>query len=101
MSLFSKKTQLPRREFREILKKSDIKIGTTRKLNIKERLRIEKDIFPEKHGEMISKSLFDRRLNQLKKIGTWETDFIKKSKIHKKIKYLEKLEETGGNSDKK
>ena len=101
MSLFSKRTQLPRGEFREILKRSDIKIGTGKGLNIKERLRIEKDVFPEKHGQVISKSLFDRRLNQLKKTGTWETDLIKKSKIHKKIKYLEKLEETGGSLDKK
>ncbi len=100
MSLFDKKAQLPRKEFRDILKRSDIKIGLTKGLNIKERLRIEEEIFPKKHGEIISKSIFDRGLNNLKKKGAWEVDLIKKSKIHKKIKYLKKLEETGG-TDKK
>ncbi|MDO8486646.1 MAG: hypothetical protein Q7S77_03060 [Candidatus Staskawiczbacteria bacterium] len=96
MSLFDKKAQLPRKEFREILKKSDIKVGTGKGFNIRERLRIEKDIFPEKHGGIMSKQIFDRGLNKLKKEGAWEADLIKKSKIHKKIKYLKKLEETGG-----
>ncbi|MEK7658397.1 MAG: hypothetical protein AAB352_00850 [Patescibacteria group bacterium] len=96
MSLFDKKGQLPRKEFRDILKRSDIKTGPTKGLNIKERLKIEEDVFPKKHGEIISKSIFDRGLNNLKKKGAWEVDLIKKSKIHKKIKYLKKLEETGG-----
>jgi hypothetical protein len=98
MSLFEKKPQLPRKEFREILKKSDIKIGASRKFNMREKLGIEKDIFPRKHGDMISKSIFDKGINELKKAGTWEKDYIKKTKIRKKIEYLKKLEETGGNT---
>ncbi|MBI3631678.1 MAG: hypothetical protein HY219_02330 [Candidatus Staskawiczbacteria bacterium] len=100
MSLFDKRSQLPRKEFRDILKRSDIRTGLTKGLNIKERLRIEEDVFPKKHGEVISKSIFDKRINELKKKGAWEPDLIKKSKIHKKIKYLKKLEETDG-TDKK
>lgn len=96
MSLFDKKAQLPRSEFKNILKKSDIKIGAIKGLNIRDRLRIEEEVFPKKYGETISKSIFDRGLNNLKKKATWEVDFIKKHKIHKKIKYLKKLEETGG-----
>ncbi|MEK7061642.1 MAG: hypothetical protein AAB957_00055 [Patescibacteria group bacterium] len=96
MSLFDKKAQLPRSEFRDILKRSSIRTGPTKGLNIRERLRMEEEVFPKKYGETISKSIFNRALNDLKKKGTWEVDLIKKHKIHKKIKYLKKLEETGG-----
>lgn len=96
MSLFERRAQLPRKEFRELLKKTEIKTGAGRGLNVRQRLRIEEDVFPKKHGEVISKSIFDRGVNKLKKIGTWESDLVKKSKIHKKIKYLKKLEEMGG-----
>lgn len=95
MSLFDKKAQLPRSEFKDILKRSNITTGT-KGLNIRERLRIEEEVFPKKYGETISKSTFNRGLNNLKKKATWEVDFIKKHKLHKKIKYLKKLEETGG-----
>jgi len=98
MSLFEKKPQLPRKEFREILKKTDMKIEGVRGFNVRERINMEKDIFPKKHGNIISKNIFDDGLRELKKAGTWEKDFAKKTKIHKKIKYLEKLEETGGNT---
>src|SRR3989344_7922965 len=100
MSLFERRAQLPRKEFRELLKKTEIKTGAGRGLNVKQRIGIEEDVFPKRHGEVISKSIFDRGINELKKRGAWESDLIKKSKIHKKIKYLKKLEETGGNLDK-
>ena len=101
MSLFERRAQLPRREFRELLKKTEIKTGAGRGLNVKQRLRIEEEVFPKRHGEAISKSVFDRGINEHKKRVAWEADLVKKSKIHKKIKYLKKLEETGGNLDKK
>jgi len=96
MSLFEKRSQLPRREFREILKKTDIKIGSGRGLNTKQRVRIEEDVFPKRQGETLSKRTFDRGINQLKKRRFGEADIVKKSKITKKIKYLENLEKMDG-----
>ncbi len=98
MSLFDKKPEIPRSQFREILKKSDVKIGSGRPLSQTHRERIEKLDFPKRLGETISKGDYLRTLNRLKSEKSVEQDYSKKIRMGKTIKFLEELEKKGETS---
>jgi len=91
MPLFDKKSEIPRHQFKDILKKTDVKIGG-RQLSSREKTLMEKKDFPKRFGSSISKSEYSRTLNRLKSEKMNEQDFTKKIKKGKEIKFLEKLE---------
>jgi len=91
MPLFDKRSEIPRPQFKDILKKSDIKIGHGRQLSNFEKERIEKVDFPKRFGPSISQGEYQRTLNRLKMEKRDEQDFTKKIKMGKEIKFLEEL----------
>ena len=92
MPLFDKRPEISRSQFKDIIKKSDIKIGQGRQLSQREKERIEKIDFPKRLGVTISKSEYNRTLNKLKSEKINEQDFIKKNKIGRELKFLKDLE---------
>jgi len=98
MSLFEKKPEIPRTQFKDILKKADVKVRG-RQLSERELANIEKVDFPKRFGSTISKSEFDRTINRLEGQKRVEQDFTKKIKMGKKIEFLEGLEK--GDTNKK
>lgn len=95
MPLFDKKPDIPRSQFKEILKKSDVKVGRGRPLSNFEREKIEKADFPKRYGASISQREYQRTINRLKSTKRDEQDFTKKIKMGKEIKFLEELKKTG------
>ena len=91
MPLFAKKSDIPRSQFRDILKKTELKSGA-RKLPSREKIMMEKRDFPKRFGSSISKSEYDRTVNRLKSEKMNEQDFTKKIKKGREIKFLQKLE---------
>ena len=91
MPLFNKRSDIPRHQFRDILKKTDIKISG-RQLSGREKTNLEKIDFPKRYGSSISKSEYSRTINKLKGEKMVEQDFTKKVKLGKKVKFLEGLE---------
>lgn len=92
MSLFEKQPEIPRAQFKDILKKSDIKIGQGRQLSSREKENIESRDFPKRFGPAISRSEYARTLNRLKSEKTTEQDFVRKMKLGKEIKFLQEIE---------
>jgi hypothetical protein len=92
MSLFDKQPSIPRSQFKETLKKADIKIGSGRQLSKLERERIEKVDFPKRFGSSISQGEYKRTLNRLSAQKRDEQDFTRKIKLGKEIKFLKELE---------
>jgi hypothetical protein len=92
MPLFDKKPEIPRSQLKNILKKTDVKIGSGRQLSDRQKSMIEKRDFPKRFGSSISKSEYSRTLNRLKTEKRESPDFVKKIKIGKEIKFLEELE---------
>lgn len=91
MPLFNKRSDIPRRQFKDILKKANIKVGG-RQLSNREKEMMEKKDFPKKFGSSISKSEYLRTINRLKSEKMIEQDFTKKIKKGKEIKFLKELE---------
>ena len=91
MSLFNKRSDIPRQQFKSILKKTDVKISG-KQLSNRVKESIEKLDFPKRFGASISQSEYLRTLNRLKAERSKEHDFTRKIKIDKKIKFLEELE---------
>lgn len=91
MPLFDKRPDIPRHQFKNIIKKADIKIGG-RQFSGREKEMMEKKDFPKRFGSSISKSEYDRTIRRLKSEKMTEQDFTKKIKKGKEIKFLEKLE---------
>jgi hypothetical protein len=92
MSLFDKKPEIPRPQFKEILKKSNIKIGSGKQLSERQKANIEQRDFPKRFGSTISKGEYARTLNRLKGEKINERDFVRKTKLGKEIKFLQELE---------
>jgi len=92
MPLFDKRPEIPRSQFKEILKKADVKIGQGRQLSNMERERIEKVDFPKRFGSSISQGEYKRTINRLNVAKRDEQDFTRKIKLGKEIKFLKELE---------
>jgi len=92
MGIFDKRSDIPRTQFNEILKKTDIKIGSGRQLSNSERDRLGKVDFPKRMGSSISQGEYKRTLNRLRAEKRDEQDFTNKIKMGKKIKFLEGLQ---------
>jgi len=91
MSLFEKKPEIPKKQFKEFLKKTDIKIGQGRQLSNREKENMATKYFPRKYDSSISGKEFDRSLQGLKKEKVQEKDFVKKTKMGREIKLLEEI----------
>jgi hypothetical protein len=91
MPLFDKRPDISRQQFKDILKKSNIRISG-KQLSDRIKESIEKLDFPKKFGGSISHSEYTRTLNRLKAEKSKEHDFTRKIKIDKKIKFLEEIE---------
>lgn len=92
MSLFEKKPEVPRRQFKEFLKKTEIETPGPRQLKPRERKKLEVKYFPRKYHSTISKGEYMRSLHSLKEQKRLEPDFSKRTKMQREIKYLEELE---------
>jgi len=99
MTLFDKKSEIPRSQLKNILGKSDVKAGSGRQLSAKQKILMEKKDFPKKFGESISKAEYKMTVNKLKAEKRNQEDFSQKLKIGKKIKFLEELEKKEKNSN--
>lgn len=95
MALFDKKSDITRSQLKNILEKSDVKIGAGKQLSKMQKTLMEKRDFPKKFGESISKSEYTRAINKLKTEKANERDFGLKIKLDKKIKFLKEIEEKG------
>jgi len=91
MPLFDKRPDISRHQFRDILKKTDVKISG-RQLSDREKQKIEKVDFSRRLGSSISKSEYSRTLNKLKSEKRDEADLTKKIKLGKEIKFLQEVE---------
>ncbi len=98
MPLFEKRPEIPRQQFKALLKKANVKIGPGRQLSNIERGRIEKTAFPKRFGPSISKSEYLRSINRLRSEKMQTRDFAKKTKLGKEIKFLEELEKQSDSS---
>ena len=92
MSLFEKGPEIQRSQFKDLLKKTDIKIGQGRQLSQRQKVRIEERDFPKRFGASISEGEYKRTINRLKSEKFNEQDFIKKTQLGKEIKFLKELE---------
>jgi hypothetical protein len=92
MALFDKQPEIPRSQFRDILKKSDIRIGQSKPLSENKKSLIEKKDFPKRFGETINRQEYDRTIRRLRSEKIAETDFAKKSRLGKELKFLQELE---------
>ncbi|MBI2054146.1 MAG: hypothetical protein HYT36_02340 [Candidatus Staskawiczbacteria bacterium] len=92
MSLFEKKPEIPRRQFKNFLKSTEIKSEGQRQLKPRERKKLEVKYFPRKYHSTISKGEYQRSLHSLKEQKRLEQDFQKKTKMQREIKYLEELQ---------
>lgn len=92
MSLFEKKPEIPKKQFKDFLKKTDIKIGQGRQLSNREKESMANKYFPKKYDSSISKREYSISLNGLKEQKRQEQDFIKKTKMGREIKFLKEIE---------
>lgn len=99
MSLFGKKEQISRRDFRKKLRGSSSRIpsksswtSSGETYNKKERVEIEKDVFDKKYGSYISKSEYKKVIQELEGKKYEAKSSKEKFKIDRKIRYLEKLD---------
>ena len=92
MSLFNKKKELSRSEFRERLRKASPYIpGGGGLYSTRERAEIEKKLFGGKYGTHISEPEYKRRLYELKIERGRAKTTPERVKIEKQIRYLEGL----------
>jgi len=91
MALFDKNQEIFRSKLKDILKKTDVNLGNQKSLNPRQRVHIEEDVFSKKYGDSISEGEYSKAVNDLKRLKMQESDFMKKTKIGKEIKYLEGL----------
>ncbi len=87
MSLFEKKPRLSRSELREKLRKAD---GEGR-INQQDRIRLEREVFGTKYGQLISQRDFTIALRELRQARFRTKDYREKDKLDKQIKLLERL----------
>jgi len=92
MALFDRQPEIPRSRFRDILKKSNIRIGQSKPLSEGKKSLIENRDFPRRLGDTISKSEYERTVRGLENQKIHEQDFVKKHKLDKEIKFLKELE---------
>lgn len=92
MPLFKDKPEISRQHFRDILKKSNFKIGQSKPLSDAQRSLIEKRDFSRRLGSSISKVEYEKTIRNLENQKRKEQDFSTKYKLTKKIKYLKELE---------
>jgi len=95
MALFDKRPEIPRSQFREILKKSDVRTGQSKPLSETRKSLIEKRDFSRKLGGTISKSEYDRTVRGLESRKRQEQDFSKRYQLSKEIEFLKELEKKG------
>lgn len=98
MPLFEKRPEIPRSQFKALLKKANIKIGAGKQLSDAEKSRIERRDFPKRFGSSISESEYKRTINRLKAEKMQSRDFAEKTKLGKEIKFLEELEKQDDSS---
>lgn len=92
MSLFEKKRELSRSEFREALRKASFTIpGGGGMFSTAERIKIEKEIFGKQYGGYISKEEYQRRLREMALEKARAKTGAKKLEIDRKIRFLKKL----------
>jgi len=92
MSLFDKKDQISRVDFRRYLRKASPRIPESgKRIPYSQRVRIEKEFFPqEKFGPYISKQDFKRKIAALKR-QRYRVRPDQKIEIDRKINYLKYL----------
>ena len=92
MSLFEKKQQLSRTQLREALRKASPSIpGSGRKFTRKERVGMEKELFPHKtYGGHISQQDCQRRIRALQKERAITKAYAEKAEIDRTIRFLKR-----------
>jgi hypothetical protein len=95
MALFDKQPEIPREKLKEMLKKSDIKIGQGKGLSDRQKESIESRDFPKKFGASINHSEYTRTINRMRMEKANEHDFAKKAKMGKELKFLQEIEKKG------
>lgn len=92
MGLFNKKDSISRSEMRSALRKTSInRIGTGgKKYVMKERISLEKEVFPRLYGENISKGEYKAALGYMKKSKLGKS-YSERLKIERKINELKKF----------
>jgi hypothetical protein len=92
MSIFGKDKHIDRQEFRKKLEKASSKIpGSSKEFNRAERIKLEKEVFGKKFGELITKQEFKRRLLKMRGNKYRAKTSAEKLKLGRKMRYLEKL----------
>ncbi len=93
-SLFEKKKEISRREFREKLRKAPSHIpGTTRKYYKEERVELEKEVFGKKYGSHITGLKYKKALQELGRERNKAKTRAEKLEIDRKVRYLEEFRE--------
>ena len=92
MSLFGKRDQISRVNFRRYLRKAPSKIPNSgKRISYHQRVDIEKEFFPQgKFGAYISKSDFQRKIRELTR-QRYSARPDQKIDINRKINYLKHL----------
>ena len=92
MSLFDKKLHLTRNQFRERLRNSSPNIpGSNKVFSREERVKIEREVFGKKYGQIIDKGEFKRKLRELRQEKFKAKTGVEKINIDRKMRYLEKI----------
>lgn len=93
MSIFNKKREISRREFRRELERATPYIPKTagRRYSRTERKAIEKELFGRKFGGHISRDEYKERLKQLTRARLKCKTLDEKRAAERKIRYLKKL----------
>jgi len=94
MSLFEKKREISRSEFRESLRKSSSSIPGGGSFSEEERVKIEKELLPEKkYGERISPEELGKCVKNLGHQEYLARTDKEKIKIARQIRFLKKIGE--------
>jgi len=90
MSIFNKKKQFSRPEFRELLRKAPSRVPDSNKVySRQERTRMEKELFPKTRFQShISEIEVKKRMRELRKEQYKAKSREEKLKIDRKIKFL-------------
>ncbi|MBZ9572338.1 hypothetical protein KJA15_03340 [Patescibacteria group bacterium] len=93
MPLFKKEQQISRKEFREILRKSNpIVPGTSRKMfGLPERVEMEKKLFGKKLDAFTSKEKYKKLIREIGKAKYKKHPGPEREVISKKMRFLKKL----------
>ena len=98
-TLFKGKPYITRQWFRRALKRAPIYNPKTRIFSAKERVAMEKNLFPrKKFGYFISPWEYHKKIRELKKQRHYAKTWQEKEKLYKEIQFLKELE---GKKDEK